>query len=140
MKELLEKGKKAREAALFLAQVSTSDKDQVLNGVAEALIDSAKEILSANETDMANAKEAGLKGAIMDRLLLTSDRIASMADGLKQIAMLEDPVGEVHQGDHRQRCRSFPGRQPGDSALKNPGPCGLWYHMLQYHHGGDTYQ
>jgi len=95
MKELLDKGKKAREAALFLAQVSTSAKDQVLNGVAEVLITSTADILSANERDMNNAKEAGLKGAIMDRLLLTSDRIASMADGLKQIAMLEDPVGEI---------------------------------------------
>jgi len=95
MKELLDKGKKAREAALFLAQVSTSAKDQVLKGVAEVLITSTADILSANERDMNNAKEAGLKGAIMDRLLLTSDRIASMADGLKQIAMLEDPVGEI---------------------------------------------
>ena len=95
MKELLDKGKKAREAALFLAQVSTSAKDRVLNGVAEALVNSTTDILSANEKDMENAREAGLKGAIMDRLLLTTDRIASMADGLKQIAMLEDPVGEV---------------------------------------------
>ncbi len=95
MKELIEKGKKAREAALFLAQASTSSKDRVLNGVADALNASASDILSANKVDMEDAKKAGLKGAIMDRLLLTQDRIASMAEGLKQIAMLEDPVGEV---------------------------------------------
>ena len=75
-----------------MSQVSTSAKDQVLNDVADALITSEADILSANESDMENAKEAGLKGAIMDRLLLTSDRIASMADGLKQIAMLEDQL------------------------------------------------
>ncbi|HEC44595.1 MAG TPA: glutamate-5-semialdehyde dehydrogenase [Bacteroides sp.] len=95
MKELTEKGKMAREAALFLAQASTSAKDDVLNGVAEELVESAGSILGANQTDMKNAREAGLKGAIMDRLLLTDDRIASMAEGLKQIAMLEDPVGEI---------------------------------------------
>ncbi|MFC2112353.1 glutamate-5-semialdehyde dehydrogenase [Bacteroidota bacterium] len=95
MKELTDKGKKAKEAALFLAQVSTSAKDDVLNGVAKALVESTGSILTANKTDMKNAEEAGLKGAIIDRLLLTEDRIASMAEGLEQIAMLEDPVGEV---------------------------------------------
>ena len=95
MKELQDKGKLAKEAALFLAQASSSAKNDVLNGVARALIDSADSILSANEIDMKNAREAGLKGAIMDRLLLTEERIVSMAEGLKQIAFLEDPVGEV---------------------------------------------
>ena len=95
MKELNEKGKKAREAAYFLALAATSDKDEVLNTVAEKLVSSSKTILSANEKDMKIAREAGLKGAILDRLLLTEERIASMAEGLKQIALLEDPVGEV---------------------------------------------
>jgi glutamate-5-semialdehyde dehydrogenase len=95
MKELINKGKKAKKAALFLAQASTSSKNVVLNGVADALVGNAGEILKANERDMGNAREAGLKGAIMDRLLLTEDRITSMAEGLKQIALLEDPVGEV---------------------------------------------
>jgi glutamate-5-semialdehyde dehydrogenase len=95
MKELIEKGKMAREAAQFLSQASTSAKDTVLNGVADALMASGDKILSANRQDMENARASGLKGAIMDRLLLTGERIASMAEGLKQIALLEDPVGEV---------------------------------------------
>jgi len=95
MKELEVKGKKAREAARFLAQVETSAKDHVLNAVADELAGSAASILSANETDMKNAREGGLKGAIMDRLLLTKERIDSMAVGLRQIALLEDPVGEI---------------------------------------------
>jgi len=95
MKELIEKGKKAREAAWYLSQAATSAKDDVLIGVAEALVGSAEKILSANEIDLKNAKKDGLKGAIIDRLLLTQERIVSMAEGLKQIAMLEDPVGEV---------------------------------------------
>ncbi|MCK4750144.1 MAG: glutamate-5-semialdehyde dehydrogenase [Bacteroidales bacterium] len=95
MKELIEKGKKAREAAYFLAQVSSLAKDKVLNRVAEALVSLKGTILSANESDMENARQAGLKGAIIDRLLLTEQRIASMAEGLEQIALLEDPVGEI---------------------------------------------
>jgi glutamate-5-semialdehyde dehydrogenase len=95
MKELTEKGKKAKLAARFLAQASASSKNAVLNGVAGSLVGSAGPILEANGKDMENAREAGLKGAIMDRLLLTRDRIESMAEGLRQIALLEDPVGEV---------------------------------------------
>lgn len=95
MKELIEKGKKARKAALFLAQAPTSAKDSVLNAAAESLIGSAADILAANRTDMENARAGGSKGAILDRLLLSKDRIASMAEGLRQIARLEDPVGEV---------------------------------------------
>jgi len=95
MKELIEKGKKAREAAWFLSQAATSAKDDILIGVARALNESAEEILSANEIDLKNAKKSGLKGAIIDRLLLTQERIVSMAEGLKQIALLEDPVGEI---------------------------------------------
>lgn len=95
MKELIEKGKKARKAALFLAQAPTSAKDNVLDTAAEALNGSAADILAANRTDMENARAGASKGAILDRLLLSRDRIASMAEGLRQIARLEDPVGEV---------------------------------------------
>jgi glutamate-5-semialdehyde dehydrogenase len=95
MKELIEKGKKARQAARFLAQAPASAKNAVLNEAAGSLVRSAGIILSANEKDMKNAREGGLKGAIMDRLLLTQERIASMAEGLRQITLLEDPVGEV---------------------------------------------
>ncbi len=95
MTELIEKGKKAKEAALFLSQASSMAKNEVLNKVADALVLSGADILEANERDMKNAREGGLKGAIMDRLLLMEDRIASMSEGLKQIALLKDPVGEV---------------------------------------------
>ena len=63
--------------------------------MAEALSESEKEILNANETDMENAAASKLQGAILDRLLLTPERIKAMAEGLKEIAMLEDPVGEI---------------------------------------------
>ncbi len=95
MEELIIKGKKAREASRFLAMASTADKNRVLGQVAEGLVQGSENILTANRGDMADAEKAGLKGAIMDRLLLTEDRIKSMAEGLTAIAALEDPVGEV---------------------------------------------
>jgi glutamate-5-semialdehyde dehydrogenase len=95
MEELIIKGRKAREASWFLAMASTADKNKVLQHVAESLVRESGNILSANQGDMEKAGKAGLKGAIMDRLLLTEDRIKSMADGLTQIAALEDPVGEI---------------------------------------------
>ena len=95
MEELVIKGKKAKKAAFFLAQCSTAAKNNILTAVADALSAGERSILSANKTDMTNAEAAGLKGAILDRLLLTPERISGMAEGLKEIAMLEDPVGEV---------------------------------------------
>jgi len=95
MEELIIKGRKAKEASRFLAMASTTDKNKVLGQVAESLVRGSGNILSANRDDMVNAEKAGLKGAIMDRLLLTEDRIKSMAEGLTEIAALEDPVGEI---------------------------------------------
>jgi glutamate-5-semialdehyde dehydrogenase len=95
MEELILKGKRAKNASRFLAMASTAEKDSVLSQVAEALIRESENILAANKSDMADAEKAGLKGAIIDRLLLTPERIKSMAEGLTAIAALEDPVGEI---------------------------------------------
>ncbi len=95
MEELIIKGRKAKEASWFLAMASTADKNKVLGQVAESLVRESENILTANRDDMVNAEKAGMKGAIMDRLLLTEDRIKSMAEGLTEIAALEDPVGEI---------------------------------------------
>ncbi len=95
MEELIVKGKKAKEAAFFLAQSLTAAKNSILADVANELLTKEKDILSANKADMENAAAFGLKGAIMDRLLLTKERIAAMAEGLREIVILEDPVGEV---------------------------------------------
>ncbi len=95
MEELIIKGKLARQAAYFLAQASTALKNNILENVAKALLAGEEGILEANRDDMENAKKSGLKGAILDRLLLTPERIASMAEGLREISQLEDPVGEI---------------------------------------------
>lgn len=94
-KEIIEIGKKGKEASYELAHLDTSAKDDILYGVAQKLLDAVPEILSANEKDLENAKKMGLKGAIVDRLMLSEERISGIAEGLEQIAGLEDPVGEV---------------------------------------------
>src|SRR5665647_1641501 len=88
-------GKQARSASYFLATASTGDKNKVLNAAADALIAHQQDILQANALDLASAHQNGVKGALIDRLTLNENRIADMADGLRQVALLEDPIGEV---------------------------------------------
>ncbi len=95
MEELTIKGKLAKDASRFLVKASTQQKNDVLLKSADYLEEKKSEILTANAKDMANAEENGVKGALLDRLLLTAERIEGMADGLRQIAGLDDPVGEV---------------------------------------------
>jgi glutamate-5-semialdehyde dehydrogenase len=95
MKELEEKGKKARDASNILLQVSSNDKNNALIKAAANLRKSSGDILEANSIDVNNANNNGLKASIIDRLQLTSLRINSIAEGLEQIVILEDPIGEV---------------------------------------------
>lgn len=95
MNELEKKGIKAKEAARFLRSVSSEKKDLALTHAATHLVAKEEEILKANEKDVQAAKEQGIRGAFLDRLILNSDRINTMAEGLKEIAALKDPVGEV---------------------------------------------
>jgi glutamate-5-semialdehyde dehydrogenase len=95
MKEIIEIGKRAKEASFELAHLSTSKKNELLTGVAASLLSSSDQILEANKKDLIQAEKMGLKGAIVDRLLLSKERIAGIAEGLEQIAGLDDPVGEV---------------------------------------------
>ena len=95
MKEIIEIGKKAKEAAYELAHLDTAIKDKILLQVADALLAKTDEILKQNSKDLAQAEEMGLKGAIVDRLTLSEERIRDISEGMKQIALLEDPVGEV---------------------------------------------
>lgn len=95
MEELIHKGKLAREASYLLSGFSTIRKNEALNRVADSLTGKKEWILEANGKDIHNGEKAGLKGAILDRLMLNELRINAMSDGLRQIAGLEDPVGEV---------------------------------------------
>ena len=93
--DLLHMGERARAAALALAQVTTADKNRILLAMADALVAREAVILEANGRDMAAAESNGLTAAMKDRLLLTPKRLAVMADGVRQVATLPDPVGEV---------------------------------------------
>lgn len=94
--EVTEKARQARAAARVLASCSTADKNKALLMIADALQERAKQILAANEIDLENLKQKpGYTKAFHDRLLLTPERIDGMAGGLREIAALEDPVGEV---------------------------------------------
>jgi len=93
--ELRTKGELAKEAAFKLGTLSTALKDQALLVMASALEKQEKEILRANEKDVAEAQARGMGKALLDRLSLTSARIKEMAEGLRAIAALPDPVGQV---------------------------------------------
>ena len=93
--ELQRKGAAAREAAYQLAAVTTETKNQALLAIADALEARAEEILEANAKDVAAAKENGTRQAMIDRLTLTQARIAGMAEGVRQVAALADPIGQT---------------------------------------------
>lgn len=95
MEELNKQGKLARQAAYFLARMSSDQKKAALKKVAGLLIERSGSIITANEKDLQEAKNNNIKGALLDRLTLNKERVESMAEGLEQIALLEDPVGEV---------------------------------------------
>jgi glutamate-5-semialdehyde dehydrogenase len=88
-------GENARAAAHPLAIASSAAKNVALEAMAEAILRREQEILAANATDMANGGKAGLAGSFLDRLKLTPDRIRAMADGIRAVAALKDPVGDV---------------------------------------------
>lgn len=88
-------GETARESLLALGAADSAARDTALHKAANAIRTRSGEIAEANERDMAAAEERGISGAMLDRLLLTDDRIEAMASGLEAIATLPDPVGEV---------------------------------------------
>ncbi len=95
MSNIIEMGKRAKETAVELARLSTSDKNRALISASDMIMEDMAEILAINEIDVKNALANGIKGAFIDRLTLTEERIRGIADGLRQVASLPDPVGEV---------------------------------------------
>lgn len=88
-------GISAKAAAAKMNRLSVGEKNAGLSAVAEELRNSAEEILRANAKDVKNAKEAGMKESLVDRLTLTDERIEGMAEGIRQVVNLADPVGEM---------------------------------------------
>ena len=95
---LLDAARRAKAAAARLAPLPRVTRDGALHAMAAALGDHAAEILAANAEDVSRAEAAGTSAAIVDRLTLTDARIAAMADGLRDVAALPDPIGAVVRG------------------------------------------
>ena len=93
-----EQAQKARTAALALSSATRAAKDAALLAMADALAKAETAILEANDRDVARAEANGTSGALIDRLRLTPDRIAGMVEGLRELAALPDPVGDVVRG------------------------------------------
>jgi glutamate-5-semialdehyde dehydrogenase len=88
-------GRRARAAARVMARAETAVKNAALEHIAAGLVARQAEILSANGQDVAGARKAGLDAAMVERLELNEKRVAAMAEGLRQVAALEDPVGRI---------------------------------------------
>ncbi|MDD9338744.1 MAG: glutamate-5-semialdehyde dehydrogenase [Providencia heimbachae] len=91
-------GKAARVASWQLAQLSTKQKNAALEQIADLLEQESDVILSANQQDMLQAKESGMTEALQDRLLLTPARLKGIADDVRKVCQLADPVGQVIEG------------------------------------------
>ena len=89
---------RAREAAYLLRRLTRKDKDKALLCMADALVANTDQITSANAGDVKRARESGTSDAIVDRLTLDAERIAAIADALREVIGLPDPVGEVIRG------------------------------------------
>ncbi len=94
-------GQTARAAASALSIATTAQKNQALNEIADQLLSNQANLLAANAKDMQNGREKQLDNALLDRLELDQDRLAQMAAGLRQIAELPDPVGEITDMNYR---------------------------------------
>jgi len=94
-------GAKAKKAAFLMGMADTNKKNTALKAIADALVANSEKILKANDIDLENAKANGMSVAMQDRLRLTEERIAGMAEGLVQLTALQDPIGEVIDGFKR---------------------------------------
>ena len=96
--EVLSKARAAKDVAPVVAQLSTPRKNEILQRAAENLIAHTDDILAANQQDIEAGRERGMSDPLIDRLTLDAARVEGIADGLRQVAGLQDPVGEILQG------------------------------------------
>lgn len=95
MTDLIRMGEKAVAAKYVLGAMSTDEKNRALSAAADALEERCKEILAANEKDLEQGRSSGMHPGMLDRLALDESRVSAMAEGLRQITALPDPVGEI---------------------------------------------
>ncbi len=94
-------GKRARAAARAMSRADTGMKNAALDAIADAIMQSAEQLKAENDKDLAAGRQQGLDAALLDRLELNDERIAGMAEGLRQIAALPDPVGSISDMNYR---------------------------------------
>ena len=95
MTTIEELGRRAKQASRHMNRMGTTQKNQILALAAQALVDEQEEILKANAMDIEAARKKNMPEPMVDRLVLSESRIASMAEGLTQLIALEDPIGEI---------------------------------------------
>ena len=88
-------GERAREASLAIGRADTGSKNAALLAIADAIDAASAKLIEENARDLEAGRKSGLDAALLDRLELNDDRISAMAEGLRQIATLPDPVGEI---------------------------------------------
>lgn len=92
---VLEQGKNAKGTLTFMSQVTTEQKNNALNAIADALEKNVDKIIAANKIDLTEGKENGLNDGLLDRLMLSDERIKGIADGVRQVVLLDDPCGKI---------------------------------------------
>jgi glutamate-5-semialdehyde dehydrogenase len=92
---LIDLGKRAKTTQSFLSLVTTDDKNKALVAIASALVENEQSIIDANKIDIENGRANGLNDGLIDRLMLNSERISSISDGVRQVAELDDECGKV---------------------------------------------
>ena len=98
---MAELGSKARTASRHIAKATTAQKNAALLNIADSINQNREALLDANQQDMAAGKQKGLEAALLDRLELTDARVDGMLEGIKQVAVLDDPVGEISDLKYR---------------------------------------
>ena len=93
--QILDFGRRARAAARLLARLDSATKNAGLVAMADEILAAKEEILAANARDLVQAKANGLSGAMLERLALNDKKLAGMAKGIREVAVLADPVGET---------------------------------------------
>lgn len=96
--EVRKQAEEAKKAEIKLAQLNSKVKNNILNKMADSLLSGMDTILEANALDMQNGREKGLKASFLDRLLLTDERIKAIAEGMRSVTVLADPIGEIVSG------------------------------------------
>lgn len=92
---VFEQGKNAKGTLTFMSQVTTEQKNNALNAIADALEKNVDVIIAANKIDLTDGKENGLNDGLLDRLMLNEERTKGIADGVRQVALLDDPCGKI---------------------------------------------